>query len=102
MATESGFEEFVLIVRGARVKLLERVSADSCWSFKFIGADDVYWRAEGWKIVKGYFPDTGQRYWGDTQTSVLDSEIGYHEQRLSALERLAVMCYVARYWDIPF
>jgi hypothetical protein len=103
MTTESGLEEFILVVRGCRVSLIERVSSDSRWHAKMFSDNFTQeWVNRGYKIVKVYFPDTGQQYWGDVRVSVLDAEIGYHEQRLTAIERIAIKCYVARYWDIPF
>lgn len=101
--TESGMEEFIVAIKGRSIKLLERHSADSKWVFRSTAFDSPEWEVWGYKIVKVYFPDVGQLAWYcDRYATILDAEIGYHEQRLSALERLSLRVYVTCYWDIPF
>lgn len=97
MDTESGAEEFVLLVRGRWVSCIQRNDGQSGYSRDNYNV--VEFEKVGWKLVKVYlYPnDVGQWYSCGVYT-----EIGYHEQRLTALERLSVRCYVGHYWDIPF
>lgn len=92
-------EEFILIVSGSKVQKLGRASPGSV-------VDNVrFFRIErpiprDWKIVKVYQPISSEGWLGTEDVTAV--EIGYHEQRLTALERLAVKCFVSHYWDIPF
>lgn len=101
--TESGMEEFVLLVCGGSVSLVARESADSRWVARKSNPVEEFMLNNGYKLVKAYFPDVAQVAWyHDRDATILDSEIGYHEARLTPLERLAVRVYVTCYWDIPF
>lgn len=92
------YEEFILMVSGGKVKKIARASAlDGDWNIAEYRVDMI---PAGWKIVKVYQPE-GNEYWLGTD-DVLAVQIGYMEQRLTALERLAVKLFVAHYWDIPF
>jgi len=94
--TESGREEFILVVRGRWVHTLMRDDGQS--HHDDMMSDWGFWRKEGFKMVKVYGTDDPK----DFNITAVDCEIGYHEQRLTALERLAVRCYAGKYWDIPF
>jgi len=97
MLTESGAEEFMLIVRGKSVSCIQRDDGQN--GYERCNYNVTSFLASGWKLVKVYlFPNNvGQNY-----SCGIYTEIGYHEQRLTALERLVVRCYVGSYWDIPF
>lgn len=93
------YEEFVLIVRGGKVKKLARASGmDGDGNVHFYGMDRP--QPKGWKIVKAYQPEGNEGWLGTDDVTAV--QIGYHEERLTALERLAIKCYVSHYWDIPF
>lgn len=93
------YEEFVLMVCGAKVKKLSRASSlDGDARVRFYGIDKP--QPRGWKVVKVYQPEGNEGWLG--KDDILDVQIGYHEERLSALERLAVKLFVSHYWDIPF
>jgi len=96
METESGHEEFILAVKRSWVHTLERDDGQS-YDIAHSREYEEYIRL-GYKIVKAYSVGDKYDYW----LTAADCEIGYHEQRLTALERLAVRCYVGKYWQIPF
>jgi len=95
MLTESGREEFIVMVKGGVVHTMMRDDGQSYYTFWVWG--ETEFGKMGFKLVKVY-RDDDENY----PITAADCEIGYHEQRLTALERLAVLCWVGRYWDIPF
>jgi len=98
MLTESGCEEFILFVRGEKCWCYRRDDGQS--GHERDNVSERAWTDKGWKIVKVYMDYSNGHYgWNP---GVLNVEIGYHEQRLTPVERLAARLYVAHYWEIPF
>jgi len=95
--TESGREEFVFVVKGKQVLTLMRDDGLT-HHYSLIARREAHFTEQGFKVVKVYGSDDAN----DFSITAVDCEIGYHEQRLTALERLAVRCYAGKYWDIPF
>lgn len=95
-ATESGLEEWVLLVNGNFVTTIHRVDFESDWWSN----QSAYSNPEC-NMVKAYAPDDWQNmeYSDDWIECVI---IGYCERRLTTEEERAVRKYVARYWQIPF
>lgn len=103
MATESTQEEFLLAVKGKYVRRIARADHQSCWFERGRHDAGAFWEEKGYKIVKVYQPDYYDwQHRMEMNCTILDVEIGYHVQRLTALERLAVRLYTFRYWDIPY
>jgi len=96
MQTESGREEFVFVVKGKQVITLMRDDGQSCHWFWAWG--EQHFTEQGFKVVRVYGSDDTR----DFGITAIDCEIGYHEQRLTPLERLALRCHAGKYWDIPF
>lgn len=97
MDTESGFEEFILLVNGMYVRLIQRDDGQSGYVRDYTNVQSFL--NLGWKLVKVYLELGNSDQWCDC---AVYTEIGYCEQRLTALERLRARCYVGHYWDIPF
>lgn len=97
MGTESGAEEFVLLVQGRWVTCIQRNDGQSGYSRDNYNV--VEFEKAGWKLVKAYLYLSECDLW---DSLAIFTEIGYHEQRLTALERLSVRCYVGSYWSFPF
>jgi len=96
MLTESGREEFIVMVKGGVVRTMLRDDGQTYHAYWGWGEREL--GKAGFKLVKVYGGDDANSF----AVTAVDCEIGYHEQRLTALERLAVLCWVGRYWDIPF